>query len=81
MIIEQKTLKVDKELEVAQALEKDTSKNIQNMNTKLDLLGAKLFKTKQTHAKDVLESQHIRLELLDKFRVSMQSFWIGIFGA
>lgn len=67
-MVEQKTLKVDYELVDIKKTDQNLIRDIKNLNTKLDILSAKLYDKKQDNASENEQCQFIHMKLVDKLR-------------
>lgn len=67
-MVEQKTLKIDYELGDIKKNDQDLVRDIKNLNTKLDILSAKLYDKKQDNASENEQCQLVHMKLVDKLR-------------
>lgn len=68
LVVEQKTLKVDYELADIEKTDQNLIRDIKNLNTKLDILSAKLYDKKQDNASENEQCQLIHMKMVDKLR-------------
>lgn len=68
LVIEQKTLKVDNELIDIEKTDQNLIRDIKNLNTKLDILSAKLYDKKQFNAIEKDQCQFVHQKMVDKLR-------------
>lgn len=67
-MIGKKSLKIENDLRDIAKEDQRLRREIKNMTTKLDILSAKLFETKQTNAAERDECQLTQMKMLDKLR-------------
>lgn len=67
-MVEQKTLKVDYELVDIKKTDQNLIRDIKNLNTKLDILSARLYDKKQDNASEKEQCQFIHMKMIDKLR-------------
>lgn len=72
-MVEQKTLKIDYELSDIEKNDQNLIRDIRNLNTKLDILSAKLYDKKQYNASEHEQYQFIHMEMVDKLRCDEMS--------
>ncbi|XP_031617071.1 coiled-coil domain-containing protein 40 [Contarinia nasturtii] len=68
LVIDQKMLKVDAELIDIEKTDQNLIRDIKNLNTKLDILSAKLYDKKQNNASEKDQCQFVHMKLVDKLR-------------
>lgn len=68
LVIEQKTLKVDNELMNIQNTDQKLIRDIKNLDTKLDLLSAKLYDKKQCNATEMDQCQFVHQKIIGKLQ-------------
>lgn len=68
LVIEQKTLKIDYELGDIEKTDQNLIRDIKNLNTKLDILSARLYDKKQNNASEKEQCQFVHMKLVDKLR-------------
>lgn len=68
LVIDQKMLKVDSELIEIEKSDQNLIRDIKNLNTKLDILSAKLFDKRQNNASEKDQCQYVHMKLVDKLR-------------
>lgn len=72
-MIEKKSLKIENELRDIAKEDQRFVREIKNLTTKMDILSAKLFKTKQTNVTERDECQFMHMKMLDKLRTDEMS--------
>lgn len=70
LVIDQKTLKINTELNDIEKQDENIERDIKNLNTNLDILSAKLFDKKQNMSSEKEQCQFIHINMLDKLRYS-----------
>ena len=68
LVVEQKSLKIDNELIDIEKTDQNLIRDIKNLNTKLDLLSAKLYDKKQFNATEKDQCQFVHQKMVDKLR-------------
>lgn len=68
LVIEQKSLKVNSELVDIKKTDQNLIRDIKNLNTKLDILSAKLYDKKQNNANEKEHCQFVHMEMVEKIR-------------
>lgn len=68
LVIDQKMLKVDSELVDIEKSDQNLIRDIKNLNTKLDILSAKLYDKRQNNASEKDQCQFVHMKLVDKLR-------------
>lgn len=68
MVVEQKTLKMNNELVDMGKTDQNLMRDIKNLNTKLDILSAKLYDKKQDNASEKEQCQFMYIQMVDKLR-------------
>lgn len=68
LVIEQKSLKIEAELDVLKKQGKDTNRNLKNLYTKLDLLSAKLSVNKRFHETEEFECLMSHQDLVNRLK-------------
>lgn len=68
LVIEQKSLKVNSELVDIKKTDQNLIRDIKNLNTKLDILSAKLYDKKQNNVNEKEHCQFVHMEMVDKLR-------------
>lgn len=70
VIINQKTMKIEKDLAGVDKEDQDLIRDIKNMNTKLDILSAKLFENRQKHESEQNSCHEAQSRMTDKLKDS-----------
>lgn len=70
IIINQKTLKIEKDLAGVDKEDQDLVRDIKNMHTKLDTLSAKLFENRQKHESEQMACEDANSRMTDKLKES-----------
>lgn len=68
MILEQKQLRINKELNEAEHKEQTISRNIRNCNTRFDILSSKLFERKQNSETEKSNCQEIHAKMVERLK-------------
>lgn len=68
LVIEQKSLKIEAELETLKKQGKDTKRNLKNLYTKLDLLSAKFSENKRFHETEEFECLMSHQDLVNRLK-------------
>lgn len=68
MVVEQKALKVEAELEQSQNEYREILRNLSNLNTKLDMSSAKLYEKRKIHEKEEMDCLMAHQETVEKLK-------------
>lgn len=68
MVIEQKTLKVEQQLEKLNKLDQETKRELNNLSTKLTLLGSKLYAERNVHEADELSCEETHATVIIRLK-------------
>lgn len=68
VVINQKTMKIEKDLAGVDKEDQDLVRDIKNMNTKLDILNAKLFENRQKHESEQSACAEAHSRMTDKLK-------------
>lgn len=68
LIIEQKTIKVDNEINEMKSQDHNIGRDIKNLNTKLDVLSTKVFERKQNNQTEKEQSEFMHADMMNRLR-------------
>lgn len=70
MVIEQKAIKVESELDNSKAENREILRSLANLNVKLDKTSAKLYEKRKNHEKEEVECELAHQETVEKLRIA-----------